>query len=206
MPRKVKSEYARVTSVLGSLNTEWKYYWAKSVGFEECERISRESTSFGRQVHSIVENHLVKKPLEKESTEREKFCGNLLIKWIEEAGFSNFLLNEKPSIEVELKSEKYKLIGHADCFGSFKNDPTLWVIDWKTSKEVRIEYPLQLAAYAYMLEEQYGLVCNDGVIIRTPSDPNAKIQFEPKEFHNLREKYWPVFLDGLRVYNYFHGR
>ena len=202
MPRQ-PNKYTRVTTILDFINSSWKQYWIKSVGIAETDRISRESTEFGRQVHAIAENYLTGKIIEKTPTEREQFCGDLLIRWCKEAQVKPLELEGQKAVEVELKSETYGLIGHPDLICTFDKDSTLFVCDWKTSKEFRLEYPLQLAAYAMMLKEQYGLVCNDGAIIRTPSDPNVMPQFETHEYHQLSEKYQGVFLECLDIYNYF---
>ncbi len=203
MPRRA-NPYSRVTTVLDSLNAGWKYFWLKSVGFEECDRIGKESTEFGRQVHKGVENYLIGTAIEKPLTERQQFCANLDIKWLKEAKSVPLQIEGKPAVELELKSEKYKLVGHPDYINYISG--TLWIIDWKTSKESRLEYPLQMAAYTMMLEEQHGIKCNDGAILRTPSDPNVFPQFEVHEYHNLKEKYLPLFLNGLSLYNYFNNK
>ncbi len=205
MPRKA-SPYVRVTTVLDFVDSNWKQYWFKSVGLEEADRISKESTTFGKNVHSIAENHLIGSPLPEELTERQKTCGNYLVQWCKEAVVQPLGLGGKKAVELDLKSEKYKLTGHPDLLCTFGTNPLPWVADWKTSKKCSKGYALQLAAYAYMVKEQYGLEIHDGVIVRVPNDPNAVPQFETHTFHLLLKKYWPMFLKCLEVYHYYNGK
>lgn len=202
------NEYQRVTEVISFIDSAWFKYWVKSVGLEEADRISLESTTFGKGVHSIAENYLLKTTIEAEFSERQKTCGSLITKWIDEAKVKPLLIGEekKPAIELDLKSEKYKLTGHPDLINTFGDSPINWVCDWKTSKKCSRGYILQLAAYAKMIEEQYGIEVNDGAIIRTPSDPNLIPQFETHEFHNLKEKYWPVFEECLDIVQFFKSK
>ncbi len=81
----------------------------------------------------------------------------------------------------------------------------MWIVDYKTASKMKREFPLQKAAYAKMLEK-HGLDVNDGVTIRIDRDPQANKQFELKEYHNLKENYWPIFKKGLEVYQYFSGK
>jgi hypothetical protein len=202
MPRKA-NPYCRVTEVIDFVDSAWKQYWFKSVGLAEADRISKESTDFGKGVHSVAENFLLGTPIERAISERQKYCGDLLINWCKEASVKPLEVSGKKAIELDLISERYKLTGHPDLVCTFGSNPVVWIVDWKTSKECRRGYALQLAAYATILKEQYGIDCDDGCIIRVPSDPNATPQFEAHEFHNIKETYWPVFEQALDVLHYF---
>lgn len=205
MPRKA-NPYIRVTDVCSFINGSWWQYWAKSVGIAECERISLESTEFGKAVHKVIENHLIATPIPELTTERQLFCGKLMVDWCKQTNFKPLMIEGKPCIEYTLTSEKYMFRGHPDVIGTFGDDPRPWVVDWKTSKECRLEYILQKAAYAYALGEQCGIECNDGTVVRTPSDPNVMPQFETHPFNNLKEVYFPIFLEGLHIVEFFKKR
>jgi len=197
---------------------EWKAFLENKTALKEADRISRESTEFGKGVHHIAESHLLKRPIGNSwsddsgnvhpLTERQKFSGGLITKWCDDAKVKPIEVTgitgiKMPAIEIELISEEHKIVGHPDLINSFGEDPTIWITDWKTSKECRIEYVLQLAAYAHMLWEKYRIPCDNGAIIRTPSDPNVFPQFETHTFTNLRTKYFPLFLEALDVVNFF---
>lgn len=204
MPRPQR-ELLRVTEINSFVNSSWYKYWVKSTGsVAECDRISKESSDFGTAVHRVVESFL----LEKQAptvTERQQFCGNLMIEWCKQTDFKPLIINGKKCIEYTLISKKLGYIGHTDVIGTFGNASTPYVCDWKTSKEIKLENILQLAAYAHALKEQDGIDCNDGVIIRTPSDPNAKVQFEAKPFYDLK-RFFPVFKEAVDLVNFFKKR
>lgn len=202
MPRKA-NPYVRVTDVCSFINAEWYKYWVKNVGLAECERISQESTDFGKAVHKVVENYLLGTEIPPTLTNRQLFCGGLLVKWCQETKVKPLIINNAPAVECTLTSETYGYRGHPDLLCTFGDDPTIWVADWKTSKESRLEYPLQMSAYAYAAKEEHGLEINDGVIARTPSDPNAEKQFETHPYHDLKGVFLPVFLEGLDIVKYF---
>jgi hypothetical protein len=197
---------------------EWRAFLSNRTALKEADRISRESTEFGKGVHHIAESQSFGRPVgdawldEKGTrhplTERQKFCGSLIVNWCNQAQVKPLMVAGEtgitmPAIELELVSETHKLTGHPDLINTFGDDPTVWVTDWKTSKECRIEYILQLAAYAEMFYEKYKIESQNGVIIRTPSDPNVFPQFEPSTFTNLRTKYFPLFMEALDVMNFF---
>lgn len=199
---------------------EWKALISNRSPLKEADRIGRESTDFGKAVHSIAEGFLLgqpepetitladqyKKEYTRAITEREKFCGGLLVKWCKEAKVKPILIDGKPAIECPLQSETLKLTGHPDLVCTFGDDPTIWIVDWKTSKEFRLEYKLQLAAYVGIIKEQYGITINSGVIIRVPSDPNAEPQFETHPVHDLQTKYFRAFLSCLESVLFFKNR
>lgn len=199
---------------------EWKAFLTSRTAMKEAERIGRESTEFGKAVHSIAEAFLLGQPepgtitlqdqydkdYTRSLTEREKFCGSLLVKWCQEAKVKPIMLGGKPAIETALQSETLGLTGHPDLVCTFGDDPTIWIVDWKTSKEFRLEYKLQLAAYAAMIKEQYGIEINNGVIIRVPSDPNVTPQFEPHIVHDLLTKYFDAFKSCLDAVLFFKKR
>ncbi len=196
---------------------QWKAFLAARTALKEAERIGKESTDFGTAVHSIAEAFLLGleepktvaredqwgNPYTRAITAREKFCGGLLVKWCKEAKVKPIVLGGKPAIETALQSETLGLTGHPDLVCTFGDDPTVFIIDWKTSRENRAEYGLQLAAYCLIIKEQFGVDVNDGAIVRVPSDPNSEPQFETHEYHNLLTKFAPAFISALETVQYF---
>ncbi len=199
---------------------QWKTFLSDRTAMAVADRISKESTDFGKAVHSIAEAFLLgqdepkvitledewDKPFTRQITAREKFCGEMLVKWCKEAKVKPITLGGKLAIETALESETLGLTGHPDLVCTFGDNPTVFIIDWKTSKENRVEYGLQLAAYCLIIKEQFGVEINDGAIVRVPSDPNSKPQFETHEYHNLLTRYGPAFISALETVHYFKGR
>lgn len=199
---------------------EWKAFLSTRTALKEADRIGKESTDFGKAVHSIAEAFLLgqaepttitlqdqwDKDYTRAITTREKFCGDLLVRWCKEAKVRPIMLGGKPAIETALQSETLGLTGHPDLVCTFGDDPTVWIVDWKTSKEFRLEYKLQLAAYVAMIKEQYGIEINNGVIIRVPSDPNVMPQFEAHIVRDLLTKYFEAFKSCLDAVLFFKNR
>jgi hypothetical protein len=199
---------------------EWKAFLDKRTAMKEADRIGKESTDFGKAVHSIAEAFLLGQPepttitLQDEFdkdytrplTDREKFCGGLLVKWCKEAKVKPILLDGKPAIETPLEDEELGLTGHPDLVCTFGDDSTVWIVDWKTSKEFRLEYKLQLAAYVAMIKKKYGIEIDNGVIVRVPSDPNVMPQFETHIVRNLLTKFFQAFLHCLEAVKFFKNR
>lgn len=209
-PKREKSKYIRVTSVLGFLDSAWKEYWYKNLAkkvpnpMEEADRIGKESGEFGTAVHEIVETYLLKKTLDKVYTDRQVQCANTLIQWLAEARAEVLMVQGKPAIEFEVVSESLGLIGHLDAVLTIGGTP--WLIDWKTSSKMRKTFPLQKAAYAKMLQIQYGINVNDGATLRVDRDPSADKQFEISEYHGLLDTYWDVYKAGLDFYSFMNNK
>lgn len=183
---------------------EWAEFLAPHTAIKETERVSQESTKFGRNVHAVVENYLIQSPLPDNLTEREKTCGGYLIDWCKQTGLVPVEIDGKPGVEVALEDKTLGLTGHPDLVA--KINDSLFVVDWKTSSDLRRGYILQLSAYAYMLKKQHGIVVNNGVIVRVPSDPNAVPQFQVHQITDLLTKYWPVFKQGLNVFQFYEKK
>lgn len=211
MPKKA-SEYIRVTTVLGWLDSAWYQWWLKSLAkvtdkpVEEAERISKESAAFGTAVHKMVELYLRGELSDFSGSDRVTQCAGMLVNWLKQTHGTPYLIgaSDKIGLEYEVKSKKLGLVGHFDALLSVNN--SLWLADFKTSNKIKKSQYLQLAAYSKMLEEEYNLDVNQGVILRVDKDPNKMPQFEYEEVHDLKGKYWPVFEKGLAVYKFFNRK
>ena len=187
--------WSRVTSVLSALNSGWLEFWHRKVGFEECDRIRDESTAFGKKVHKYIEDYVRDGELPPEG--REGDCARIVIKWLSDN-------KVKPlHMEVELKEEKLRLIGHADLICEIANEQIM--LDYKTSKKVSKDYALQLAAYAHMANKQLGTKIAKGVILRVDKDPEKELQLEVVEYTDL-DKYWKIFRMGLMYHKFVTGK
>ena len=191
MSKKPKA-LARVTSVLGWLDSAWKEYWWKKVGFEAAERVSRESQEVGKKVHSLIERYVRGDHSELPPT-REGVCASHVIQWLAEN-------RVKPLyIEQELIDKALGLVGHCDLIAEIDSENV--ILDYKTSKKVSRSYSLQLAAYAFMANKQLKTQITKGIILRVDKDPDAKQQLEVIEYKPLKP-YWAVFKAGLIFYKF----
>jgi hypothetical protein len=172
-------------------------YWYGSKGWEECERIKKESSKFGSQVHKAIEDMLDGKPIT--VTGHQKKMVQSVEQWIKETGF---IINGK---EISVQNDEDMYGGTFDVIGAFKSKPTeIWIGDWKTSNRTSKTYPLQLAAYAAAWNSKHSLLkINDGFCFRMDKHPKTgKRWIEITEYHNLIENYYPIFKACRLIWGY----
>lgn len=192
----------RVTTVLDWLESHWKQYWWRSVGFEKADKISRESAQFGTRVHELIGKVLLEDCL-LDATKPESYCALTITNYLKEHNIKPLFDSYHTSLEVEVKDKKLGLVGHFDYAAMVDGVPT--IIDFKTSNKMRKSFPLQKSAYAKMANRQFGVKINKGLTLRSHwNKETMKVEFEVKEYNNLLKVYWPIFNCGLKVYKYFN--
>lgn len=169
-----------VTTVVGAQKKQAIMEWRQRVGEEEANRVSRQATSRGTNVHTICENYLNNKP---------DYMKGIMPDALE------YFLSIKPYLnkinnihyqEVALWSKQLGLAGRVDCIGEYEGQ--LSVIDFKTasrpkSRESIMDYFWQTCAYALMYEELIGEPINNLVIIMAVKDEKPLIFKEQTEDH-----------------------
>ena len=149
-----------VTTVLGAQKKQGIMEWRKRVGEVEANRISKQATGRGTNVHTLCERYLNNESL-----------GNIMPDAKEMFLSLKPLLNRINNIhyqECALWSKQLGMAGRVDCIAEF--DGKLSVIDFKTSKKIKTEahiedYFWQTTAYSLMYEEMIGTPINNIVII-----------------------------------------
>ncbi len=203
-----KLNLIRVTSVLSFVESSWKEYWWRKVGFKAADKIGKDSSEFGTKVHGFIEEALIKGPggiIEIDSPHSPLVsCGMRIVNYLTQSNIEPLINNSwKDSLEVEVKDEKLGLIGHFDLAALVDGEPC--IVDFKTSKSMRKSFPLQKAAYAKMANKQLGLKIDRGMTIRSHWDKEREaVDFEVKTYDNLIKKYWPKFKACLEVWMYFN--
>lgn len=195
----------RVTAVLDYVESKWKEYWWRKVGFEAADKISRESASFGTEVHTLIGECLINKA-RIITTQPKDQCADTVLQWLEEHNVKPYFGSYKDSLEIEVKDEKLGLVGHFDYAAIMNGTPV--IIDFKTSNKMRKSFPLQKAAYAYMTEvKETGADIDTGITIRSHwNKETQKVDFEVKTYEELMKKYWPKFKAALDTYKYYNGK
>ena len=169
-----------VTTVLGAQKKQAIMEWRKRVGAEEANRISKQATSRGTNVHTICENYL---------NNKTDYMKGIMPDALE------FFLSIKPYLnninnihyqEVALWSKQLGLAGRVDCIAEYEGE--LAVIDFKTasrpkSRESIMDYFWQTCAYALMYEELIGEPINNLVIIMAVKDEKPLIFREKTSDH-----------------------
>jgi genome maintenance exonuclease 1 len=171
-----------VTTVLGAQKKEAIMKWRKRVGEEEANRISKQATGRGTNVHTLCERYLNNESL-----------GAVMPDAVEMFRSLKPLLNRIDNIhyqECALWSKQLGMAGRVDCIGEF--DGKLSVIDFKTSKKIKHishieDYFWQTAAYSLMYEELIGVPIQQLVIIMAVEDnpPLLFIQKTEDHIHGL---------------------
>jgi len=144
-----------VTSILGNIpeRSEKIQAWKRSVGEKMANYISASSTSRGKTLHTLVENHL------KNEDDR-----NVGITAVTPLGLFRIIkpylarVDNIHMLETIMYSKEMQVAGQVDCVAEYRGK--LSVIDFKSSTKQRDEdYNYgnfcQTAAYAKMFEELY---------------------------------------------------
>lgn len=181
-----------VTTVVGAQKKQAIMEWRRRVGEEVANKISKQATSRGTNVHTLCEHYLNNEPKPPSVVmpdAKEMFISlkPLLDK-----------INNIHYQEVGLWSTQLGLAGRVDCIGEYEG--VLSVIDFKTSKKLKDikdiqDYFWQTTAYALMYEELIGQPINDLVIIMAVQDSGPVVFKQKTQDH----------IEGLvRAIDYYH--
>jgi hypothetical protein len=161
--------------------------WRNRVGHEKANRISRQASSRGTDLHTLVENYLLNKPLPEVQP-----LSQFLFKF---AKSDLDRINNIHALETPLYSLKLGVAGTVDCIAEYTGEsgiPELSIIDFKTSKEPKprkwIEnYFVQAVGYACMLYELTGIVTKKLVIIMSCENGECKVYEEYDKSKYIRK-------------------
>jgi hypothetical protein len=181
-----------VTTVVGAQKKEAIMAWRRRVGEEVANKISRQATSRGTNMHTLCEYYLNNEP---------KPPGIVMPNAKELFISIKPYLNKINNIhyqEVGLWSAQLGLAGRVDCIGEYEGK--LSVIDFKTSKKIKkrediLDYFWQTTAYALMYEELVGTPIDDLLIIMAVDNEPPMIFKEKTQDH----------IEGLvRAIDFYH--
>jgi genome maintenance exonuclease 1 len=188
-----------ITSVTSHKNRQFFADWRKKVGEETANKITKQATSRGTDMHTLAETYL----------RNEELCKNLLP--ISQMLFTiakPYLnkINNIYALENSLYSKILGIAGTVDCIAEY--DGELAVIDFKTSKKPKprewIEhYFVQCAAYACMLYELTGIMVKKFVIIMSCENGECAIyeEYDKGKYIKLLTQYIREFVrDQLEQY------
>ena len=167
-----------VTTVIGAQKKEAILEWRKKVGEEASNKISRQASSRGTNVHTLCERYLNNDKLGNIMPDAKEMFHSLVP-----------LLDRIDNIhyqEQALWSEQLGLAGRVDCIAEY--DGVLSVIDFKTSKRIKtrdkiLDYFWQECAYALMYEELVGQPINQLVTIMAVDNEQPLLFIEKTEDH-----------------------
>jgi genome maintenance exonuclease 1 len=187
-----------ITSVTSHKNRQFFANWRKKVGEEEADKITRQATSRGTDMHTLVENYLYNKELPSVQP-----LSDFLFK-IAKKDLNR--INNIHALEGSLYSKVLGVAGTVDCIAEF--DGELAIIDFKTSKKPKprewIEhYFVQCMAYGCMLYELTGISVKKLVIIMACENGESVVyeEYDKSKYIKLLTQYIREFVrDKLELY------
>ena len=179
-----------ITSVTSHKNRQFFADWRKRIGEEEADKITRQATSRGTDMHTLVEYHL-----KNEKLPEVQPLSDYLFK-IAKPELNK--INNIHALESSLYSKVLGVAGTVDCIAEFNGE--LAIIDFKTSKKPKprewIEhYFVQCVAYACMLYELTGITVKKLVIIMSCENGEC-IVYEEYD----KEKYIKLLIQYIREF------
>jgi CRISPR/Cas system-associated exonuclease Cas4 (RecB family) len=181
-----------ITSVTSHFNKEIFVKWRKKVGDEEANRITKQATSRGTDMHTLVEYHL-----KNESLPEVQPISDFLFK-IAKSDLNR--INNIHCLEGALFSKHLGVAGTTDCIAEY--DGELAVIDFKTSKKPKprnwIEnYFVQAMFYGMAYYEMTGTPIKKLVIIMACENGESVVYEERdlKKYMELVVQYIKKFVD-----------
>jgi genome maintenance exonuclease 1 len=157
--------YPSITTILGgTADKAWLDGWKASLGPKKAAAESHRCADRGTAVHLLAERYLQNDPdYDAGQTHENKKLFNQIKIHINKI---NNILGQ----EVPLYSELLQVAGRCDVVAEF--DGVLSIIDFKTSNGIKNDdiindYFLQCTAYSLMIEEMFGIVIDQIVVIIT---------------------------------------
>ena len=193
------SRLVSITSVTSFYNRHIFENWRKKVGEEEANKINRQATSRGTDMHTLVEGYLHNA----EQLPQVQPLSYFLFQ-IAKDKLNN--INNIHALEGSLYSKQLGIAGTVDCIAEYNGE--LAVIDFKTSKKAKprewIEhYFVQCAAYACMFYEVTGIAVKKLVILMACEDGDCVVyeEYDKMKYIRLLNDYINEFVQSkLREY------
>jgi ATP-dependent exoDNAse (exonuclease V) beta subunit len=181
-----------ITSVTSHFNKKIFEDWRKKVGDKEADKITKQATSRGTDMHTLVEHHLKNEDLPKVQP-----LSDFLFK-IAKPELNK--INNIHALEKSLYSKVLGIAGTVDCIAEYNGE--LAIIDFKTSKKPKpkewIEhYFVQAVAYACMLYEMTGIVTKKLVILMACENGECVVyeEYDKSKYIKLLSKYIRKFVE-----------
>lgn len=186
-------KFVSITSVTSHHNRHIFEDWRKRVGEEEANKINKQATSRGTDLHSIVEDYLLNVPELPEKSLISKHLFRIIKPELNH-------INNIYALESSLYSKVLGIAGTVDCIAEYKGE--LSIIDFKTSKKEKprewIEhYFVQAAAYACMFYELTGIAVKKLVILMACEDGDCVVyeEYDKAKYIKLLRDYIKDFVD-----------
>ena len=181
-----------ITSVTSHKNRQFFAEWRKKIGEEEADKITKQATSRGTDMHTLVEMYLKNLECDSKVLPISEFlfqiCKGELNK-----------INNIYALEGSLYSKVLGVAGTVDCIAEYNGE--LAIIDFKTSKKPKprewIEhYFVQCAAYACMFYEITNIPVKKLVILMSCENGECVVyeEYDKSKYIKLLTEYIREFV------------
>lgn len=188
-----------VTEIIHNMNhSDTLMRWSNSIGLKgiRYSDYMKQASSFGTEAHSNIERFLK----ENKKSENIPYLGFMM--WY------NNLINNGHQIEIigsEVPITCLWFGGTCDLI--IRIDGKVYIVDFKTSNHVSVNYFLQLSAYKYLVEREMNIQIDGGLIVlqlnkTEPGYDEFILLMEIKEHFFFIENCTVTFLS--LVYAYYH--
>jgi genome maintenance exonuclease 1 len=182
-----------ITSVTSHKSRQFFAEWRKKVGEEEADRITKDATSRGTDMHTLTEFYLKNENSPSDLLPLSEFLFKIAIPKLDN-------IDNIHALESSMYSKVLGVAGTVDCIAEYNGE--LAIIDFKTSKKPKprhwIEgYFVQAAAYACMLYELTGLVAKKLVIIMACENGECVVyeEYDKEKYIRLLIQYIKEFVN-----------
>ncbi len=187
-------KFVSITSVTSHHNKHIFEQWRQRVGEEEANRVNKQATSRGTDLHTLVEKHLLNESQLPDVQLISKHLFKIIKPEIDK-------INNIYALESSLYSKVLGIAGTVDCIAEYNGE--LSVIDFKTSKKEKprdwIEhYFVQAAAYACMFYELTGIPVKKLVILMACEDGDCVVyeEYDKAKYIKLLSSYIKDFINS----------
>jgi len=188
------SRLVSITSVTSFHNKHIFDQWRKKIGEAEANKINRQATSRGTDLHSLVEGYL-------HNAEQLPQVQPLSYYLFQIAKDKLNNIDNIHALESSLYSKQLGIAGTVDCIAEYNGE--LAVIDFKTSKKPKpkdwIEhYFVQCAAYACMFYEITNIPVKKFVILMACEDGDCVVyeEYDKMKYIKLLNGYIKEFIQS----------
>ena len=181
-----------ITSVISHYNREIFREWRAKVGEKEANKVTKQATSRGTDMHTLAEYYLKNSKLPSVQPLSE-----MLFK---QAKPTLDKIDNIHAQEQSLFSYQLGVAGSVDCIAEYEGE--LAIIDFKTAKKPKPKkwvdhHFVQCAAYACMLYEMTGIMVKKFVIIMSCEDGEVVVyeEYDKRKYINLLSEYIREFVE-----------
>lgn len=181
-----------ITSVTSHHNRHIFENWRKKVGEEVANRVNKQATSRGTDMHTLCEYHLNNQEYTSDVLPISAMLFQIMKRELNK-------INNIYALEGSLYSKQLGIAGTVDCIAEYNGE--LSVIDFKTSKKEKprewVEhYFVQAAAYACMFYELTGIPVKKLVILMACEDGDCVVyeEYDKMKYIKLLSQYIKDFV------------